>query len=402
MYCGPNSLKPSAFLNDFSLAKLIDPISVETFMAEYWEQKPLLIQRGNRDYYGDLLTLADFDSVIANNPNSLKVANNNEDKEKKYVRGNVNESPESALSEMREGSTLILDALHRRLPNLRLLVRLIEREFTHRWQTNIYLTPPEAKGFDIHVDKHDVFIVQTLGSKQWRLEKERRYIPRGGDDSDDSEQEYQGEVDEFRIEAGDCLYIPRGHAHDAVSTDESSMHITLGALPLTWEDLLRAAIKQAGDDDQDLRKALPVGYVTDDPEKLVEPLRRMLAQIAEPDAVHKLTNQFTIEAIGKFTPDLDAQVTAYYGNFDLAPETRLGARRGMVYRIEPGEEAVVVLYGGRTIAFLDFLEDAIRFALTTPDFAIRDLPGDLEDEEKAVVVERLLQEGLVELKEPSG
>ncbi len=401
MYCGPNASKPSAFLSDFSLAKLIDPIEAGTFLAEYWEQKPLLIQRGNRDYYGDLLTLADFDSVIANNPNSLKVANNT-DEATKYVKGNVNQSPEAALAEMREGSTLILDALHRRLPNLRLLVRLMEREFTQRWQTNIYLTPPESKGFDIHVDKHDVFVVQVLGSKQWRLEKERRNIPRGHDDSDESEHEYQGEVDEFRIEAGDCLYIPRGHAHDAVSTDESSMHITLGALPLTWEDLLRAAITQAADDDHELRKALPVGYVMDDPERLVEPVRKILASVAEPEAVRKLAGQFTAEAIGKFTPDLDAQVTAYYGNLGLTPDTRLGARRGMIYRIAPSEDAVVVLYGGRTIAFLDFLEDAIRFALATPDFVVRDLPGDLEDEEKVVVVERLLQEGLVELRDRAG
>ncbi len=388
----------SAFLTDFTLAKLIDPIPADTFLAEYWERKPLLIQRGDRGYYGDLLTLADFDSVIANNPNSLKVANNT-DETKKYVRGNVNESPEAALAEMREGSTLILDGIHRRLPNLRLLVRLMEHAFTHRWQTNVYLTPPAAKGFDIHVDKHDVFIVQVLGSKQWRLEKNRRYIPRGGDDSDKSEREFQGEVDEFQIEAGDCLYIPRGHAHDAVSTEESSMHITLGALPLTWEDLLRAVIKQAADDDHDLRKALPVGYVMDDPEALVEPLGKILASVAEPDALRKLAARFTDEAVGKFTPDLDAQVTAFYGRLDLTAETRLGARRGMVYRVEPADGAVNVLYGGRRIAFLDFLEETVRFALATADFAIRDLPGDLEDEEKVVVVERLLQEGLVDIRD---
>ena len=75
----------SAFLADFTLAKLIDPIPAGTFLAEYWERKPLLIQRGDRSYYGDLLTLADFDSVIANNPNSLKVANNT-DETKKYVK----------------------------------------------------------------------------------------------------------------------------------------------------------------------------------------------------------------------------------------------------------------------------------------------------------------------------
>jgi ribosomal protein L16 Arg81 hydroxylase len=387
------------FLADFSLAKLVDPTPVDTFLADYWEKKPLLIRRGNRNYYGDLLTLADFDAVIALNPNSLKVANNTDEK-KKYVRGNVNENPENALAEMREGSTLILDSLHKRLPNLRRLVRMMEREFTQRFQTNIYLTPPEAKGFDIHVDKHDVFVMQVLGSKQWRLEKHRRYIPRGSEDSDESERQYEGEVEEFPLEAGDVLYIPRGHAHDATSTNESSMHITLGALPLTWEDVLKALVKQAADTDQELRKALPPGYVMDDPAKLVNPLRKMLSAMADDDNLAAVATQFANEAVTRFTADLDSQVTAFYGSFDLAPETRLGARPGMVYRVIPTDEAVVVLYGGRTIAFLDFLEEAIRFALDTPDFAVRDLPGDLEDEEKVVVAERLLQEGLVEVKRP--
>ena len=388
----------ASFLDDFSLAKLIDPVAPKTFIDEYWEAKPLLIQRGQRGYYGDLLTIRDFDNVVADNPNSLKIANNNAESAG-YVKGQVEKAPETALSEMREGSTLILDSLHKRLPNLRLLVRLMEREFTHRFQTNIYLTPPEAKGFKIHVDKHDVFVLQVHGSKTWRLEKERRGLPRLGEETKKEDGEYAGAVDEFTLEDGDLLYIPRGHAHDAQSTDESSMHITLGALPYSWEDLLKALVKQAADDDHDLRKALPVGYVLDDPQALVAPFKKIVDRMAEEGNLAKVAAQFMQEAITKFTPELGHQVSAYYGALDLTPDTQVGARRGMVYRIVPSEDSVVVLYAGRNIAFLDFLEEAVRFALETPGFRIRDLPGDLEDDEKVVVVERLIQEGMVAVKD---
>ena len=37
--------------------------------------------------------------------------------------------------------------------------------------------------------------------------------------------------------------------------------------------------------------------------------------------------------------------------------------------------------------------------VSTPAFAIRELPGDLEDEERVVFIERLMQEGLVIRKE---
>ena len=47
-----------------SLQTLIDPLPAAEFRAHYWEQKPLIVQRENPDYYGDLFTLEDFDAAI--------------------------------------------------------------------------------------------------------------------------------------------------------------------------------------------------------------------------------------------------------------------------------------------------------------------------------------------------
>jgi hypothetical protein len=58
-------------------------------------------------------------------------------------------------------------------------------------------------------------------------------------------------------------------------------------------------------------------------------------------------------------------------------------------------ETISVNVGGRAITFPAFLGETLDFALNHAAFAIRDLPGDLEEGEKIVVVERLMQEGLV-------
>jgi hypothetical protein len=52
-------------------------------------------------------------------------------------------------------------------------------------------------------------------------------------------------------------------------------------------------------------------------------------------------------------------------------------------------------FGGRTITFASFFKEPLDFALTRASYTIRDIAGELEDEEKLVFIERLMQEGLV-------
>ena len=59
------------------------------------------------------------------------------------------------------------------------------------------------------------------------------------------------------------------------------------------------------------------------------------------------------------------------------------------------EDAVSLNVGTRTITFPGFFGEALDFALTNPGYAIRELPGGLEDELKLVFIERLMQEALI-------
>lgn len=59
------------------------------------------------------------------------------------------------------------------------------------------------------------------------------------------------------------------------------------------------------------------------------------------------------------------------------------------------EDSVRVNFGARTITFLGLFREALEFALNTPVYAVREVKGDLSDEECIVFVERLLEEGLV-------
>jgi hypothetical protein len=59
-----------------------------------------------------------------------------------------------------------------------------------------------------------------------------------------------------------------------------------------------------------------------------------------------------------------------------------------------GESVTIDCYGHK-IWFPSHACDAVRFALSKHEFAIRDLPGDLDAEGKLTLVRRLIREGLI-------
>ena len=248
------------FLDNFTFATLIAPVTSNEFRNKFWEQMPLEVHRGQPDYYRDLHTLRDFDAAISNNPKYVKTTD-------ALTKGTTYHETtvtgfEAMIADMRQGGTLVLDQAQCVDSTLWRLCRLLEAEIGHRFQANLYLTPPHGKGSIPHWDDHDVFVLQVLGRKKWQLERQRRALPARGEKMDRVEgREFYGEVTELMLEQGDLLYVPRGWIHAAECGAEPSLHVTIGLIPYFFEDLLRAAIKTAIERDRSLGSALPPGYM---------------------------------------------------------------------------------------------------------------------------------------------
>ena len=79
-----------------------------------------------------------------------------------------------------------------------------------------------------------------------------------------SDQYSPGEViDEFVLNAGEVLYIPRGVMHAAASTSETSLHITLGFLGYSWAELLVHVLGEVTQSDAYWRDNMPFGFEHD-------------------------------------------------------------------------------------------------------------------------------------------
>lgn len=92
-----------------------------------------------------------------------------------------------------------------------------------------YLTPAGSQGLAPHHDDVELWVVQTSGTKKWRLyEPINGYnLPNAG--SGDLEQSVLGPpVMEVELAVGDCLYMPRGTVHQAeASGGIDSSHLTI-------------------------------------------------------------------------------------------------------------------------------------------------------------------------------
>lgn len=383
------------FLEGLSLSSLVAPAATdEEFRARYWEQQPLIIHRKNPDYYDDLFTLQDFDAAIVRSPDYVKLANAATSKNVSYKSG-ITQGIEAVLDDMRAGGTLVLDQLHRREPKLGLLCRVLAAELGHRFQTNLYLTPPNGKGFSPHWDNHDVFILQVVGSKHWKVEKDRRTIPDKHEAMGSEGRELRGELHSFVLEQGDLIYMPRGFVHAAECGQESSLHVTLGVTAEFWDDLVYAVVRGAILQKEQLRQTLPLGFHRGHQEALVNRLRGVFREISDVGFLNGIVEQYMDEIITRYPLDVSDQIAGFFQPKPLGMDDLAGARPGIVFRLHPGDDSVRLNYGARSIVFPYFFREALEFALNRPAFAIRDIPGDLQDQERIVFIERLLEEGLV-------
>ena len=66
-----------------------------------------------------------------------------------------------------EGSTLVLQGLHRTHAPMVRFSQQLAAELGHPVQVNAYVTPPQNQGFSDHYDVHDVFVLQVHGRKRW-------------------------------------------------------------------------------------------------------------------------------------------------------------------------------------------------------------------------------------------
>jgi lysine-specific demethylase/histidyl-hydroxylase NO66 len=287
------------------------------------------------------------------------------------------------LSEFEQGATLVLQGLHHTWPPLGRFCRVLEGELGHPAQANAYFTPREAQGLPVHHDTHDVFSLQVAGEKRWLVYepatelplKDQRYTP---------EQGGPGEpVHDVLLRPSDTLYLPRGWLHEAKTPSSDSLHITVGVNVRTWIDAIKGALKDC-EDDVEFRHS---------PEGTAEHLVERLLERLDPESVAARLRR---QLVDTRRPVLPGQLTQLRGLDTLTLDTPVERRLTVLF----DRDGATLRYEGKEVAFPPAAEEALRFVADAEEpFLAEEIPGDLDDESRLVLVRRLVREGFLLLSE---
>jgi ribosomal protein L16 Arg81 hydroxylase len=406
-------------MNDagFDLDWLLSPIDRDVFTTSYWSLQPLRIDRAVSNYYEHLLGESELDFILraaAKVPGAVDQLRNDE----KSMPCN---GYPHALAAYDSGRSLRVNAIQRFSKGLQILSSSLEQALSCPVNINMYLSPGGSQALDRHYDKHDVFVAQISGRKKWRTfgspvsypleylpplacEPHRSSMPTRLRDSRAGNTRPQdiALLEEFIMERGNLLYLPRGWWHEAEAVQGgTSIHLTIGPQHFTYLDLLTVALGQSAVCNPNLRKSLPIGFATHSDERNnvrenVKELIQTLVCNLDIDAALTETAETFLRSRGpgaRSILDNDSD-----GSEPISLESRIRLRDEILCRVFVDDTTASIRFGNTIVSLPREFEEAYRFIARTGSFTVAEIPGDLSDEEKISLVERLISDGLIRVK----
>ncbi|MDQ3066787.1 MAG: cupin domain-containing protein [Actinomycetota bacterium] len=368
-----------------ALERAVEPFETERFLAEHWERKPLVVPRREEGRFDDLLSARDVERLITET--AIREPGFRLVKAGATVSGYTTDLPwrpsaftgvvdvRRVLEEFENGATIVLQGLHHHWLPLARYCRHLEAFFGHPVQANAYYTPAGSQGLPVHHDTHEVISLQVAGEKRWLVYEPALELPL-------KNQRYRsalgapGEpVLDVTLRAGDSMYLPRGWLHQALTSSSDSLHITVGVNVRRWVDEARTEL-----DAMESELAF-----------------RQTIDAAEPPALPELdADSARSRARDRFVrsrrPILDGQLS------ELRELDTLTADDGLVRRdtVIADLDGTTLIFEGKTLRLPERLAAELEFLVAVDSaFSAADLPGDLDDAGRLVLVRRLVREGFL-------
>jgi ribosomal protein L16 Arg81 hydroxylase len=217
-----------------SFAETLGAIGTEDFLSRIWGQTFAHLP-GARGRFHGLLSWSEVNGMLQKHrlePPRLRLVRGGtfaakdkflryEDKRIPFV------VPEKLSQHLRDGYTLVIDAVDDMADGVMRLAEDFERVLQEGVQVNMYAGWREQQGFNRHCDTHDVVVLQVYGKKYWRVYEGGRPHPLK-DDIEPNDDAPDQVLWEGLLEDGDALYIPRGWWHEASGVGEVTLHLTFG------------------------------------------------------------------------------------------------------------------------------------------------------------------------------
>jgi bifunctional lysine-specific demethylase and histidyl-hydroxylase NO66 len=396
---------------DFMLA----PYGVGDFFERHFEKLPLHVTRNDASYFDDVYAIDDVEDALivgAREPQNFALVKAGSpeigDLDFTYERPSLRwrqtgKGPgrwidaRKVVSSFVDGYTLVIKDAALFSARLQRFCNALQRDLLSIAQPNVYFTPPAAQGFQVHHDTHDTLTAQIAGEKTWRIYEPVIQLPL------ESQPFHSGtKVDglkllqEVHLKPGDTLYIPRGFPHEAKTSQTLSLHCTFALAPVRVTDVLDLAMRIAGDQDVELRRALPPALLAqpDLAQKLGAFMESRLAQTFETPRMQIAVDVALNELFRLTRPNTNGAFAQALATLEITPQTRVRIDERVPYMLRPRPDGGIdLLIAGKAVAFPPVCKPAFERLQRGPVTA-QEMDPNLAPEHRNLLIRLLVLEGL--------
>jgi hypothetical protein len=393
---------------ELTLPRLLGPVDADVFFSEYWGRKPLLVQRQSPEFYRNVFSLADVDTLLFAGrfrPGEFRIARADEGIDLQFRSVEDPDAVPPVTTFYRafdQGYSIVLHGLHLRWPAMATVARHLQGASAGGVTSNVYLTPAGTQAYPLHYDTHDFFIFQLHGAKHWRIfEPKRPTKPIRELDSLSDEPWQAGPLlQEFDLEDGDLLYVPRGFGHEVVSRDSTSLHLTVGLHGMTWHRLLTNSLANAATESEELRTFVPVKFSRSGEGILDAGGSPDVLGIArgglDPQAGIDLWEKQYVKA---HDPIPDGHWVALDRAGRIDGSTVAARRFGIPHRLETRGDKVVLHFLQEKVERAAADRPALEYVATADRFAVDSIPG-LPLKDRCELARQLVRKGFLTIVDP--
>lgn len=379
------------------------------FFEKYFEKQALFMSNEGKNDPSEIFGYKDLDDLLSTqklNYPHLKIykdgievpfsAFEKKDKHQPFSYADISKS----IEYFSKGHSLIINRIDRLNSRLNALSRELESDIQMEVQVNLYLTPADNFGFDIHFDSHDVFILQLAGTKSWTLYQSDTALATDQIKTSKPPQQSFEEEARYLLKTGDVLYVPRGKYHQAKSTDETSMHLTIGVFPLMGYQLVQQLAAKC-QNDLFFRKSPPLESASQTEkseyyQSFVQKLHQLITPLSVEEAISQGRQRMLKQQDLNFKGILLNQLKAHLLNEHSVIRMRPGVRA----EIKAGKRAIKIIMPQQVISLPVFLTPLVNDILAKREILVSSIKNAGVNPQKSQVLNRLIVQGLIEVVEP--
>lgn len=254
-----------------SLSHLIFPLDKQEFLLNYWEKKHLFIKNDNNKFlnvysYEDLTNYLNFHAHSLQYPEIRVTIDSKHVSPEEYhetipffsvqnlTKTKIN--PEKLNELISQKASLILSDIQEYNDFFQDLSSDLSAEIERKINVTLFYSSDGLNSFKNHCDPESAFILQLKGKKNWTIYEKPDEI-----------DNYNGEplkvINDYILEEGDVLYLPKGVWHNAKAFDGNSLSATITMTSVVifnlYVSLLESFLLPRISELDSLYKDLPIG-----------------------------------------------------------------------------------------------------------------------------------------------